>query len=88
MNQPRIVLEVLKGGKPHQPVKTIVIWGNDTGTPVDATWLTLELKLHPLSLSVHCVIPGALEDYFRALLSDAVCVCVCVCVCEDTRDTN
>ena len=71
MYQPRIVLVVLKGGKPHEPVEAVVIGGDEAGTTSHTTGLTLELKLHPLCLIVEGVIPSALKDHFCTFLCDA-----------------
>ena len=80
VEQPWVVLVVLEGGKPHEPVKTVVVRGDDTGAPINATGLTFELKLLPVGVVIQCTVPCTLEDHFCTFLCNTVCVCVCVCV--------
>ena len=71
MQQPRVVLIVLKCGKPHEPVKAIVVGGYDAGASAQATRLALELKLLPVSLRIDGGVPSTLEDHLCTFLSDA-----------------
>ncbi len=72
MQQPWVVLVVLEGGKPHQPVEAIVVGRYDAGAPAQATRLAFELKLLPVGLRINSGVPSALEDYFCTFLSDTV----------------
>ena len=72
MQQPRVVLVVLKCGKPHEPVEAIVVGGYDAGAAIQATRLTLELKFLPVSFRIDGCVPSTLEDHFCTFLSDTV----------------
>merc|ERR1719507_2110796 len=72
MNHPGILLVLLEGCKPHEPVQAVVVRGDYTGCLVKVSWLALDVVLLPDSGGVLGVGgPGALDHHLRALLGHA-----------------
>ena len=46
-DQPRVLLILLKGGEPHEPVEAVVVGGEEAGRPVQLPRLALELVRLP-----------------------------------------
>ena len=63
----------LKGGKPHEPVKSIMIWTYYTRSSVDVARLAKEVILEPLSLVSHVHTLGAFKYDFISYFGNADC---------------